>query len=194
VPEAIAFSSLRGGPEGGLYYDAHPIEQMRHRLTMLAHDMNGAPLSYGQGAPLRLRNEAQLGFKQVKWIAGRELVAGFSEVGGGHGGCNQDHEFFGYRQTIWPKRPLMGFASASATNPAWKKNCGRWRTRTAFACPQPIANTAPNWQFCAANRGDLAILKGATNRRFGAFPGAACGSALRRAVTTGDGQGLMVVT
>ena len=39
------------------------------RLTMLAYDMNGEPLTYGHGAPLRLRNEVQLGFKQVKWIA-----------------------------------------------------------------------------------------------------------------------------
>jgi methionine sulfoxide reductase catalytic subunit len=27
-------------------------------------------------------------------------VAHFSEVGGGHGGYNEDHEFFGYRQSI----------------------------------------------------------------------------------------------
>ena len=101
-PEArwVVFYSLGDGPEGGPYYDAHPIAQMRHRLTMLAFDMNGAPLSYGHGAPLRLRNEAQLGFKQVKWITGIEFVADFSDIGGGHGGYNQDHEFFGYRQTI----------------------------------------------------------------------------------------------
>ena len=67
---------------------------------MLAYDMNGKPLEYGHGAPLRLRNELQLGFKQVKWIAGIELVESYSDVGGGHGGYNEDHEFFGYRQSI----------------------------------------------------------------------------------------------
>jgi hypothetical protein len=41
-------------------------EQMSYQLTMLAYDMNGEPLSFGHGAPLRLRNETQLGFKQVK--------------------------------------------------------------------------------------------------------------------------------
>ena len=56
--------------------------------------------SYGHGAPLRLRNEVQLGFKQVKWISGIEFVAHYAEVGGGHGGYNEDHEFFGYRQSI----------------------------------------------------------------------------------------------
>ncbi len=96
----VVFYSLGDGPDKGLYYDAHPIEQMRYLLTMLAYDMNGAPLSYGHGAPLRLRNEVQLGFKQVKWIAGIELVANYSEIGGGHGGYNEDHEFFGYRQSI----------------------------------------------------------------------------------------------
>jgi methionine sulfoxide reductase catalytic subunit len=101
-PEAkwVVFYSLGDGPDQGLYYDAHPIEQMGYHLTMLAYDMNGQPLSYGHGAPLRLRNEVQLGFKQVKWIAGIEFVAHYSEVGGGQGGYNEDHEFFGYRQSI----------------------------------------------------------------------------------------------
>lgn len=94
------FYSLGDGPEAGLYYDAHPIEQMGYHLTMLAYDMNDAPLPYGHGAPLRLRNEIQLGFKQVKWIRGIEFVADFADIGGGHGGYNEDHEFFGYRQSI----------------------------------------------------------------------------------------------
>ncbi len=96
----VVFYSLGDGPDGGIYYDAHPIEQMSNHLTMLAYDMNDVPLSFGHGAPLRLRNEVQLGFKQVKWIKGIEFVADFSEIGGGYGGYNQDHEFFGYRQSI----------------------------------------------------------------------------------------------
>jgi methionine sulfoxide reductase catalytic subunit len=101
-PEArwVAFYSLGDGPDKGPYYDVHPIEQMSYRLTMLAYDMNGKPLSYGHGAPLRLRNEVQLGFKQVKWIRGIEFVADFAGLGGGYGGYNEDHEFFGYRQSI----------------------------------------------------------------------------------------------
>ncbi len=98
--EWVVFYSLGDGPDGGIYYDAHPIEQMSYQLTMLAYDMNGESLDYGHGAPLRLRNEVQLGFKQVKWIEGIEFVEDFSVVGGGYGGYNQDHEFFGYRQTI----------------------------------------------------------------------------------------------
>lgn len=96
----VVFYSLGDGADRGTYYDAHPIEHMRHYLTMLAYDMNDEPLTFGHGAPLRLRNEIELGFKQVKWLKGIEFVAHYSEVSGGYGGYNQDHEFFGYRQSI----------------------------------------------------------------------------------------------
>ena len=96
----VVFYSLGEGADKGVYYDAHPIEHMSHHLTMLAYDMNDEPLSFGHGAPLRLRNEIELGFKQVKWIKGIEFVASYSELGSGYGGYNQDHEFFGYRQSI----------------------------------------------------------------------------------------------
>ena len=101
-PEAkwVIFYSFALGPEGGLYYDAQPVEQMSYHLTMLAYDMNDEPVSFGHGAPLRLRNEIQLGFKMVKWIKGIEFVEDFADVGGGLGGYNNDHEFFGYRQSI----------------------------------------------------------------------------------------------
>jgi DMSO/TMAO reductase YedYZ molybdopterin-dependent catalytic subunit/thiosulfate reductase cytochrome b subunit len=102
LPDAkwVVFYSLGDGADAGVYYDAHPVEQMGYHLTMLAYDMNGDPLSFGHGAPLRLRNETQLGFKQVKWIKGVEFVADFADIGGGFGGYNEDHEFFGYRQSI----------------------------------------------------------------------------------------------
>jgi methionine sulfoxide reductase catalytic subunit len=101
-PEAkwVVFYSLGDGADKGTYYDAHPIEHMSHHLTMLAYDMNDEPLPFGHGAPLRLRNEIELGFKQVKWIKGIEFVAHYAEIGGGYGGYDQDHEFFGYRQSI----------------------------------------------------------------------------------------------
>jgi DMSO/TMAO reductase YedYZ molybdopterin-dependent catalytic subunit len=72
LPEAkwVVFYSLGEGADTGICYDAPPIEHMSHHLTMLAYDMNDQPLSFGHGAPLRLRNEIELGFKQVKWIKG----------------------------------------------------------------------------------------------------------------------------
>lgn len=101
-PEAkwVVFYSIAEGSDGGIYYDTHPIEQMQSPLTMLAYEMNDRPLTYGHGAPLRLRNELQLGFKHVKWVKGVEFVEHFSEVGSGYGGYNEDHEYFGYSQSI----------------------------------------------------------------------------------------------
>ncbi len=101
-PEAryAAFYSFGEGTERGLYYDVHTIEHLRHELTLLAYEMNGAPVSVLHGAPLRLRCENELGFKQVKWIAAIEFLSDFRRLGAGHGGYNEDHEFFGYRAPI----------------------------------------------------------------------------------------------
>jgi thiosulfate reductase cytochrome b subunit len=87
-------------PGGGRYYDCHPIANMYHDQTILAYDLNGQPLSESHGAPLRLRDEVELGFKQVKWIEAIEFVESFDHLGAGCGGFNEDQEFFGYRMPI----------------------------------------------------------------------------------------------
>jgi len=94
------FYSLAEGSEGGRYYDAHELFNMYDRLTILAYEMNGDPVSVLHGAPLRLRCENELGFKMVKWIAAIELVHDFADLGAGQGGYNEDHEFYGYRMPI----------------------------------------------------------------------------------------------
>jgi len=68
--------------------------------ALLAYEMNGAPLNVLHGAPLRLRNELELGFKQVKWVQAIEFVESFKHLGAGQGGYNEDHEFYGYRMPI----------------------------------------------------------------------------------------------
>jgi methionine sulfoxide reductase catalytic subunit len=96
----VVFYSFGEGGEGGVYYDAHSIDNMEHHLTILAYEMNGEPLSLTHGAPLRLRCENELGFKQVKWIRAIEFVNDFTHIGSGQGGYNEDHEFYGYRMPI----------------------------------------------------------------------------------------------
>jgi methionine sulfoxide reductase catalytic subunit len=101
-PEAgyVVFYSFGEGADGGPYYDVHTLDNMKHHLTILAYEMNGAAVSILHGAPLRLRCENELGFKQVKWIAAIEFVSDFAHLGAGQGGYNEDHEFFGYRASI----------------------------------------------------------------------------------------------
>ena len=45
-----------------------------HPQTILAYDMNGAPLPVPHGAPLRLRVERQLGYKMAKYVMRIEAV------------------------------------------------------------------------------------------------------------------------
>ncbi len=96
---AVLYSFADGG-DGGRYYDAHSLSNMRHQLTILAYEMNGAPLSVLHGAPLRLRCENEVGFKMVKWIEALEFVHDYADLGAGQGGYNEDHEFYGYRVPI----------------------------------------------------------------------------------------------
>ena len=102
TPEAryVVFYSFAEGAEGSSYYDVHTIQNMSHRLTILAYEMNGRPLGFLHGAPLRLRCENELGFKMVKWIDSVEFVSDFAHLGAGQGGYNEDHEFYGCRMPI----------------------------------------------------------------------------------------------
>ncbi|CAM2809582.1 molybdopterin-dependent oxidoreductase [Mycobacterium simiae] len=95
-----SFADGAGGPIEGRYYDCHKIQHMCEPTCLLAYEMNNEPLNVSHGAPLRLRNEREIGFKQVKWIEAIEFVDSFDHLGFGHGGYNEDHEFYGYRMPI----------------------------------------------------------------------------------------------
>jgi thiosulfate reductase cytochrome b subunit len=97
----VFYSFAHGSGKGhGLYYDAHKIEHMQHDQTILAYEMNGKDLPECHGAPLRLRNELELGFKSVKWVQSVEFVESFAHLGQGEGGFNEDYEFFTTRNPI----------------------------------------------------------------------------------------------
>jgi DMSO/TMAO reductase YedYZ molybdopterin-dependent catalytic subunit len=95
-----SFAEGAGGAPEGRYYDCHKIQHMHEPTCLLAYEMNGQPLNEAHGAPLRLRNEREIGFKQVKWIEAIEFVETFDHLGFGQGGYNEDHEFYGYRMPI----------------------------------------------------------------------------------------------
>jgi DMSO/TMAO reductase YedYZ molybdopterin-dependent catalytic subunit len=80
----------------GQYYESMDLVDARHPQTILAYEMNGAPLPVQHGAPLRLRNERQLGYKQAKYIKRIEAVADFSHIQGGRGGYWEDRGYEWY--------------------------------------------------------------------------------------------------
>ncbi|MGH3444209.1 MAG: molybdopterin-dependent oxidoreductase, partial [Nocardioidaceae bacterium] len=78
----------------GFFYGTIPRYLATNPQTILALDMNGAPLPLEHGAPVRLRIETQLGFKMVKWIAAIEFVEDISGIGMGMGGWREDQQYY----------------------------------------------------------------------------------------------------
>jgi DMSO/TMAO reductase YedYZ molybdopterin-dependent catalytic subunit len=72
------------------YYESIDLAEAYHPQTILAYEMNDAPLQIPYGAPLRLRVERQLGYKMAKYLMRIELVRSFDHIGGGHGGYWED--------------------------------------------------------------------------------------------------------
>jgi len=78
------------------YYESIGLDDAFHPQTILAYDMNGAPLPVAHGAPLRLRVERPLGYKMAKYVMGIELLESFSHIGGGRGGFWDDRGYEWY--------------------------------------------------------------------------------------------------
>ena len=76
--------------DGTPYYESIDLIDAYHPQTILAWGMNDQLLSIGHGAPLRLRVERQLGYKQAKFIMRVELVDSLQHIGGGKGGLWED--------------------------------------------------------------------------------------------------------
>jgi DMSO/TMAO reductase YedYZ molybdopterin-dependent catalytic subunit len=85
-----------GGGDSGLYYESIDLDDAFHPQTILAYDMNGAPLPTQHGAPLRVRIERQLGYKMAKYVRSIEAVASFASIGSGRGGFWEDRGYQWY--------------------------------------------------------------------------------------------------
>ena len=72
------------------YYESIDIVDAHHPQTILAWRMNDRPLEIQHGAPLRLRVERQLGYKQAKFVQRIELRDTLAGVYGGKGGYWED--------------------------------------------------------------------------------------------------------
>lgn len=80
----------------GQYYESIDLIDAFHSQTILAHSLNDAPLSVGHGAPLRLRVERQLGYKQAKYIMRIEAAGSLDGFGRGRGGFWEDRGYEWY--------------------------------------------------------------------------------------------------
>jgi DMSO/TMAO reductase YedYZ molybdopterin-dependent catalytic subunit len=72
------------------YYESIDMVDAYHPQTIIAHSLNGEPLPEKNGAPLRMRIERQLGYKQAKYVTAIEAVSSFDKVGDGSGGFWED--------------------------------------------------------------------------------------------------------
>jgi DMSO/TMAO reductase YedYZ molybdopterin-dependent catalytic subunit len=81
----------------GRYYESHGLEDAFHPQTILAYELNGETLPVPHGAPVRLRVERQLGYKQPKYIMEIQAVDGLAKFGTGNGGFWEDrgYEWYG---------------------------------------------------------------------------------------------------
>jgi DMSO/TMAO reductase YedYZ molybdopterin-dependent catalytic subunit len=80
----------------GRYYESIDLVDAFHPQTILAYGMNGKDLSVGHGAPLRLRVERQLGYKQAKYLMRIQLVDSLHGLWGGNGGYWEDRGYEWY--------------------------------------------------------------------------------------------------
>jgi DMSO/TMAO reductase YedYZ molybdopterin-dependent catalytic subunit len=80
----------------GQYYESIDLIDAYHPQTLLAYEMNDRPLPIPHGAPLRLRVERQLGYKQAKYVMRLEAVSDFSHIGRGNGGFWEDRGYEWY--------------------------------------------------------------------------------------------------
>ena len=78
---------------GDKYYENIDLDGAYHPQTILAYEMNDLGLPIAHGAPLRLRDERQLGYKMAKYIMRIDLVEDFAQIGDGSGGYWEDQGY-----------------------------------------------------------------------------------------------------
>ncbi len=78
------------------YYESIDMVDAYHPQTLLAYGLNDATLPIGNGAPIRVRVERQLGYKMAKYIMRIEVVERFDDLHGGNGGYWEDRGYAWY--------------------------------------------------------------------------------------------------
>ena len=86
----IVFHCADPQSNGSMYYESIDRIDAAHPQTILAWGLNDMYLPVMNGAPLRLRVERQLGYKQAKYVQRIEAVASLKGIYGGNGGYWED--------------------------------------------------------------------------------------------------------
>jgi DMSO/TMAO reductase YedYZ molybdopterin-dependent catalytic subunit len=92
------YDMLGGGLSGALpYYESCDLVDAFHPQTMAAFGLNDQTLPVENGAPVRVRIERALGYKQPKYVHTIEVVDSFSQYGRGQGGYwpDQGYDWYG---------------------------------------------------------------------------------------------------
>lgn len=76
--------------DGGRYYESIDLDDAFHPQTIAAYALNGVPVPVANGAPLRMRIERKLGYKQPKYVHTIEVVDSYARLAGGRGGTWED--------------------------------------------------------------------------------------------------------
>lgn len=79
-----------------LYYESSDLIDAYHPQTILSYGLNDQVLPVANGAPIRLRIERALGYKQPKYLHTIELVDDLSPFGQGKGGYWEDNGYDWY--------------------------------------------------------------------------------------------------
>lgn len=79
-----------------LYYTSSDLVDAYHPQTILSYGLNDEVLPVSNGAPVRLRIERALGYKQPKYLHTIELVDDLSSFGRGKGGYWEDNGYDWY--------------------------------------------------------------------------------------------------
>jgi DMSO/TMAO reductase YedYZ molybdopterin-dependent catalytic subunit len=91
------YDSMGGGlsaPEP--YYESCDLIDAYHPQTILAYGLNNEALPLQNGAPMRVRIERTLGYKQPKYVHTIEVVDSLAGFGLGQGGYWEDHGYDWY--------------------------------------------------------------------------------------------------
>ncbi|HEY9011718.1 MAG TPA: molybdopterin-dependent oxidoreductase [Devosia sp.] len=91
------YDDMGGGLSGPVnYYESSDLIDAYHPQTILAYGLNDEVLPIQNGAPLRVRIERALGYKQPKYVHTIELVESFAQFGMGKGGYWEDNGYDWY--------------------------------------------------------------------------------------------------